>query len=314
MSWNEICDRVINKIGSALKSDSEIKQFKTWFMEREIIGYRFDPMLILKSYYIGKQLHKNLDHFIVVCGKEGYGKSTIAFQIASWVNPNFNLNNITYSANGYINILKRKAQGNDIETPESLVMDENTELLSRESLSMSNRVLTKTFFVQRRLHFLVIMCIPNFFMLDSVVREHRVSTVIYIKQRGDYRAIVGKGIKLVNEYGKKEKNIERVSLPPGTYWDGHFNDNFPKTIDPEEYDKNKKLNIVKLLVDLSNDTDAIKMVPATKVSKEFSFSQDKMIRLIKTNQVSGKQIGGKWYVTKEAYESLINDGFSGDVS
>ena len=66
----------------------------------------------------------------------------------------------------------------------SIVLDEGTELLSRETQKQTNMAFLKTFFVQRVLGYLVITDIPNFFMLDNVIRLHRVRTLITITDRG----------------------------------------------------------------------------------------------------------------------------------
>jgi len=109
MTWKELYNHTLKQIGEKIKP-SETTTFKKWFMEREKIGKRFDSVMVLRCFRIWQQLKNKLDHFIVLCGREGFGKSTFSFQIASWVNPNFDMDNICYGAQSYLNILGKKAK------------------------------------------------------------------------------------------------------------------------------------------------------------------------------------------------------------
>lgn len=109
-SWEELCGLTLEKIQGSLKA-TEIPTFKKWFMKREKVGYLFDYQMILRCFRIWQELEQGLDHFLVIAGREGFGKSTFSFQIAAWVNPNgFGLNNICYGTKSYLDILSRKAK------------------------------------------------------------------------------------------------------------------------------------------------------------------------------------------------------------
>ncbi|MFC1704715.1 hypothetical protein ACFLZ6_00115 [Nanoarchaeota archaeon] len=107
-NWSELCDITVGKIEHKLKQ-KEVPSFKKWFMQREGIGYRFDYQLVLRAYRIWQELQNNLDHFAVISGREGFGKSTLALQLASWVNPNFQLTNVCYGAKSFLDILGNRA-------------------------------------------------------------------------------------------------------------------------------------------------------------------------------------------------------------
>ena len=109
LSWEELCEHTLNKIGHKLKL-SEIQIFRNWFAERESVGYLFDPTMILRCFRIWQDLQKGLDHFVVISGREGFGKTTLSFQIAAWVNPQgFTIKNVCYGAKQYLDILSKKA-------------------------------------------------------------------------------------------------------------------------------------------------------------------------------------------------------------
>ncbi len=233
--------------------------FKKWFMERiETVTAVFDSAMIMRCFMIWQDMQRGYDHFVVIAGGEGFGKSTLSFQMASWVNPNFKLENVCYGARKYIEILQKKARvclnkkEEEVEK-ESLVMDEGTELLSKDALTKTNKVIIKTTFIQRRLKYLVIINIPNFFLLDTTIRSHRTKTLVEITKRGKYKCITGKAISLVAQYGLKNKKISSVKIPNGTFWHGDFTKHFPRNIDPEEYDVVKLVGIDETLNTLSED-------------------------------------------------------------
>jgi len=188
-----------------------------------------------------------------------------------------------------------------------LVLDEaGTQLLSRQSLSSSNVSLTKSFFAQRALKFLIILCVPNFFFLDTVIREHRVKSLIHITKRGTYKLITGKGIKTVSEFGKKTKQISKVTLGLSDFIYGNFSKKFPKTVDKEQYEIQKLEAIDELLTGLKDDFVEQKLFPASKVAKELGITTNTLINHIQNRQIQGKQINARWYISREAYNKLIS--------
>ncbi|GAG75148.1 unnamed protein product [marine sediment metagenome] len=251
-TWVELCDRVIRHLGV---KKSERVLFTKWFMKREGIGYLFDPFLIWRCFFIWKELKKGLDHFIILSGKEGYGKSTLAFQIASWIDPSFNVSMICYDAKSFVNIMLERANSNKLspEGLKALVLDEGTELLSRDHQNVTNKVLIKTFFIQRALKFLVLINCPNFHLIDSVVRFHRCRTLIEVTQRAHYKGITGKAIKIISDVGMKTKSISGVKLPIGTFWHGTFKKDFPKTIIRSDYELHKHDGIRRTLKQLQGE-------------------------------------------------------------
>lgn len=188
---------------------------------------------------------------------------------------------------------------------ESIVLDEGTELLSRESLNVMNRSLTKTFFVQRALNFLVITNIPNFHMLDSVIRLHRCRTLIEVIARGRYKCITGKGIGIVAKEGQQFKEVTGVKLPEGLWWHGQFSIDFPAAINRQEYENHKLFSIKTMLSEMKDDVLQRRMVSAGKVAKEIGADTKTIVRLIKKQELEGKQIGNKWYITRKSYDKVM---------
>ena len=306
MSWSELADYTINKLARFLEP-SEHKTFKAWFLKREHIGHFFDYGLILRCFRICQEVENNLDHFIVIVGREGLGKSTLSFQIAAWINPNFVIEHICYGAKAYLDILRKKARIAKLShaVSSSLVLDEGTELLSREIMNATNRALIKTFHIQRALKTLVIINIPNFFMLDPAVRQHRVRTLIEIKDRGVYKMMLGNALELVDKEGRKTKRIGSVRLKPGTYWNGYFRSAFPLTIDRGAYEAHKLKGIRDTLEEMRFEVVETKLIPVSRVAKQVGVTNETVVSWIQKGIVSGKQIGGQYFIPKLAYDLLM---------
>jgi hypothetical protein len=249
-TWEELANMVGDKIEqSKMLQDFNKKRFKQWFMLREKVGLRFDWKLISRAYHICQQLDKHNDHFTIIVGDEGTGKTTMAAQFCSWVSPNMNIDDFCYNMPDYVDKLKRIAvdyQKNKLDkNDKSINIDEGgIDLFSREAMRTSNRVLAKTFMVQRFLNVHVTICIPSYWNLDSMVRDHRIKTLIIIPRRSDYKCVVGQGIKIINKTGSKDKTkpLMTLPIPYGMFWEGHFRKNFPDTISFEEYE-NKFIEI-----------------------------------------------------------------------
>lgn len=303
MTWEEIYELTYSKLKENIKKE-EITSFKNWFMEREKLGYCFDYFLVYRCFKIWKELKNNLDHFVVISGREGLGKSTLAIQMMSWIYPELTLDNVTYNAEGFIDLLSKKAETEGEKEITGIILDEGTELLSRESFNLTNRTLTKSFFIQRALKFCVIICIPNFHMLDSVVKNHRVRTLIEVIARGKYKAITGEGIKLVAKYGKDNKEVNGIKIPNGKFWNGYFNKDFPNTLKYEEYEKHKLSQIKEALSKMKGETIRQKLIPTSKVAKELGVAVDVVTRMIQSGKVRGLMIGNRRYIRYEDYENL----------
>lgn len=309
MSWKELFIHIFPKVKSELKKN-EYKQFQEWFMEREKVGYLFDPVLVLRCYHIWKELSSGLDHFIVIEGREGTGKSTIAAQVVAWVAlDGFTVNNICTTLRDFVSVLDERYKECQDGPPldiRGLTLDEGNELLSKEAMSTSNKIFLKLFNVQRILRFNVAICIPNFFMLDKTVRTHRTKTLICVKERGDYRAFTGKAIPLIAKWGENEKSWKQVRIPNGTFWDGHFSKDFPKTIDRQEYEFHKLSAIGDLIGETKEDIGAKKMMAVAKIARQLDVSAKTIIRRIVNGELEGKKIGNRWLLSTESYEKLVS--------
>jgi len=56
---------------------------------------------------------------------------------------------------------------------------------------------------------------------------------------------------------------------------------------------------------MKDDVVERKMVAATKVSKEIGCVPETIVKMIKRQEIEGKMISGKWYLTRAAYDKIM---------
>jgi len=311
-SWKELGELFANRIEKTefiLKKNWNRKHFLEWFKIREKVGLLFDWRLVAKCYTIWKDLQDENDHFTVIVGSEGEGKTTISTQICAWIAPDMDLNDIVFDMPHYISKLMEIADGYKKldKNDRSIQIDEGgISLFSREALSRSNKTLAKSFMIQRFLNVHVAICIPHYWSIDTMIRSHRVKTLIICKKRGSYKCIVNQGVSILNKIGKKNKDrpLVTIPIPYNCFWEGHWSKEFPKTIDKKEYDKYKLKHIRKFLQDVKEEGDTIMMVKIGEASKKLTIDRRTLIKMIKNKEIEGKKIGTNWYLTKKALEKL----------
>lgn len=312
-TWPELADLIYERCQKEFDKSLDRQKFVDWFMLREKVGLTIDWKLVYKAYQICQELENESDYFVCVQGQEGKGKSTLAFQLASWVNPDLALEDSVYTAGQYISKMqastKAKLEGEHPGHNQTIIMDEGAlDLFSREAMQKGNRNLSKCFFVQRILNFCVIICIPNFYMVDSIIRQHRVRLLISMMRKGKYKAINKRGIAVVNAVMKKvDKDVNRATLPYGSFWEGNNRKPFPKTIDKKEYETTKLNNIAQFLDKANKDLhQEPKLIKLGEVSRALACDRRTILRMAEEGKVKAKKIGRDWYISKESYNILVD--------
>ena len=123
------------------------KGFKEWFFANKKNGWLFDTILVQRCFniYNDISIKKDKDHFMLIVGGEGLGKSTLGLQVCSWIDPEFIKKKICFTPKDYIRQLKIAKKGS------CLLIDEGgVSLYSRESMGKMNIKLTKLFMLQRQ--------------------------------------------------------------------------------------------------------------------------------------------------------------------
>lgn len=296
-SWKQLADKVM--IEASIKSN----RFKKWFMGKEKLGgLFFNSFWYYRLYNIRKALMlEDGDHFICIAGKEGTGKSTLGNQSAAVLSKNFQLKHICYRPLDFIKGIRYSEPG------DTFILDEgNLFLFSRESMKDDNKWMVKLFALMRQRNLCVIICVPNFFTLDSYVRNHRVDTLIYLHRKGQFTCFKGKAIRIISKEGSKFKNIAGIKVPYGTFFRGHFNREFPRINDVsiEAYRAHKGENFDLFLDEVEEAIrkrdEQPEWLSISQAKKIVPLNEDTYIKKIKSGELKGKKIGGKYFIDRIA--------------
>lgn len=192
-------------------------------------GFYLDGYLKANLDHMVKDVTKNnYDGFILIVGREGFGKTTLAFQIAKYVDPTFNLDHVVFTAEQFLEAV------DNAERYSAIVFDETMGYLSsRGSMSKFNKVLIKVMSEMRSKNLFVFLNIPNFFMMDWYVAQHRTTGLLYIRKRGYFGCYDYPTKKKLYMQGKK---LHSYHIPPN--FTGRFTSSF--ILDEKLYEAKKQ--------------------------------------------------------------------------
>lgn len=304
VSWEERIELTYEKYKDTIKN---YNHFKRWMIQRKEVGYNIDMAMIVKCYNIHHRITTmNDDHFLVTVGMEGVGKTTYIMNVCSMVDPTFNCSRICYTLKQFLDFVKVCNPG------EAVLIDEGGSVLySRQAMSQRNVGLTKLFSIIRQKNLFIGIAIPNFFVLDSYVRMHRVNSLVNIEERGTYRlvsdALNRVSITKLNKEGSASRDVANVKPVPGTAFRGHFSKSLPGNIDEEEYLIRKAEHmdeIVDELNDLDDEVSISKYVKLKEVAEKIGCDRKTVNNMINDGRLEGKKIGSNWFVTREIFEKL----------
>lgn len=171
---------------------------------------------------------RNFDSFICITGREGYGKSTFAFQVAMFLDPTFDLDRVCFTPDQFVEAVQSAKKF------EAIVLDESVGWLSsRGSMSKFNKQLIKIFSEMRSKNLFVILVIPSFFELDKYPAIHRSTGLIHVSKRGYFGCYDYPTKRKLYYVGKKTYTY---SVKPNFI--GRFTAYFP--LDEEAYEEKKQ--------------------------------------------------------------------------
>lgn len=306
-TWPEIVELILEH-----SKEEDNKRFREWLFSKEFIGYHADYFLWRQAYGIQKKINtEDNDHFTVIAGIEGSGKSLLGLIMAAMVSPTFSMKHICFSISDFLKVIKEVKKG------DTLMLDEGAIFLfSRESMSKDNRRVVKTFNLMRQLNLHIIVCIPNYNNMDSYIREHRVDTLLQIRKSKDtYKGITKEGIGVVNDVSKKVKDVNKVKLPYGSFWNGYWTKSYPAVNDvtEEAYRKKKREHLDQFITQLSKEVQyeeeaVISMVKISEFMKVVPMSRDQIAYNIQKGLIPGRKVGSIWYIDGEYYRKLRDLG------
>lgn len=178
---------------------------------------------------------RDFDWINVIVGPEGIGKSMLAIQESRESDPKFIENfpdNTVFDVGDLINQVANSYPGKKIIGDEGALM-----FFSRDAMTKDVKNGIKMLTAMRAYNLSLTICVPNFWIIDKYIREHRVKSVMRVVKRGWIHYYGPKKVRMIRQDKKKRYK---------TIWpDYDFRDSYPK-VEPELWEiyKNKKKSIV----------------------------------------------------------------------
>ena len=187
-------------------------------------------------------LRKNYDAFVIISGREGFGKSTLAAQIAIAMDSTYNLSRCCFTPKQFVEASEKA------EEYQAVVFDETMGFLSsRGSMSSFNRDLIKVFSEMRYKKLVIILCIPNFFEMDRYPALHRSEALLHVYKRSRFASY---DYKKKHDLYLKGKKIYKYIVTPN--YRGRFYEYFP--LNQKAYDKKKRESTQEIEQDKERET------------------------------------------------------------
>jgi len=196
-----------------------------------------------------KVMKYNWDYVSVVAGLPGSGKSTLARSLAFFCDQGFNIDNIVFTAQDFINVTT--------SCPEysAIVYDECFEgMNTKATLSPEFQKIINHLQLIRKRHLFIFLCLPNFFDLSKGIAVFRTSHLfltyasndgkrgsVLAFSRGNKRRLYVEGRQYMN-YNAVQANI-RASFTRNNW-----------ILDEEEYEKKKDKVLLKYAEELDKKT------------------------------------------------------------
>lgn len=181
-------------------------------------------------------LEKDFDFVTVIDGREGSGKSVLAMQLGAYLDPDFCLDNVVFTAEDF----KKKIKDPKTKKGTCVLLDEGFNAInSRSSMSEVNRSMGAVATEMRQKNLFIIIVLPSFFDLDKQFAIHRASSLVhvYLKDgvdRGQYLIFPRSKKLCLYLNGKKTYNYSKPKSPfPPCRFSKHY------VIDETEYRQKK---------------------------------------------------------------------------
>ena len=191
---------------------------------------------------------KNTSNVMIIDGKSGKGKSTLAFQCAKYIDSDFGLHKIHYDPHEFLSSTKGKVGLAQAKQGDCLVFDEALLLSNRSTMSAINKMIVASMSMIRSKNLTIIFCVNSIFDLDKNLAIFRSDLVLHVYgneghfDRGKFLAFF-KGndgqdrIKTLYLLGKKYYDYGKPRC--------NFNSKFSKyfVVDEKEYEAQKQIGI-----------------------------------------------------------------------
>lgn len=198
--------------------------------------YVASPILRQQRKAYKKVTEGDQDRVYVITGRERSGKSTLAQQLAYTVDPNFSLDNITFTPKQFEERVRRAKKF------EAIIYDEGFfGLSSKGSISKENRKLVRLFMECGYKNLFIYVCLPSYFLLEkyiAIFRSQALFNVFVSRKNFKLRFYKVYNYKQKTELYLRGKAMLSFSRPKiaKSY---RFYGKLPPNIDRKEYDTKK---------------------------------------------------------------------------
>ena len=215
--------------------------------------------------------NKKQSAVIITDGRSGMGKTTISFQIAKYMTPDFSLDNVHFTPESFTEALTRTKKG------DTIIFDEAMLLSSRAALSSINKMIVIAMSMIRSKNLCIIFNVNSIFDLDRNLALSRAD--LLLNCYGD--SLTDKGKILAFFRGSdgqdriKQLYIHGKKFYSYGYPKSNFNTTFPShfVLDEEEYERRKQIGVNRFL-----------KATKTEVGQKERASRDKLIGFIYDNR------------------------------
>jgi len=256
-------------------------------------------------YKLPKKLTELLDGFkwaihnkkqsavMLVDGRSGYGKTTISFQCAAYMTPDFSLDNVYFTPESFIEALSNTKKG------DTIIFDEAMLLSSRAALTAINRMMVVAMSMIRSKNLFIIFNVNSIFDIDRNLALSRADLLLNcygdsLTDRGRFLAFFKGGdgqdrIKHLYIYGKKYYSYAR----PRSNFNATFSSYF--VLDEIEYETKKQIGVNNFLKGKK-----------TEAGKRWLHQRDKLIKYIYENDgLIQEDIGNLINVEKSVISDIL---------
>jgi len=168
-----------------------------------VLSEKMKKQLQKMKKFVGEQ---DQDFIVVVTGYEGLGKSTLALEMCNEWDPEFSEQKITFHPKNF-----RKTVINS-KFPDAVMLDEGAfSFFSRNAMSGDVKKNVQLLTACRKYNLMIIICVPDFFILDKYLREHRVRAVVRVTKRGRFQVFNFKNLQRI------EKKKGKIKYPKASF-------------------------------------------------------------------------------------------------
>jgi len=334
--YHKICEHITTLLvrNSKVKSEHET-EFKEWMLSKEGIFPRFgicaDSLVYAQCFYIRRKLlddTQEQQHMVIVGGKVGKGKTTIASQICSLVDESYCLERVCYLPHQFFKVI------NTLKPGQAIHIDEGGNFFKALNTSTkASKYLGQYFQMARAKRLFIVINYDDFEKMNKEIRE-KADTIIYkipnpkVNTAHKYkpywwyksRAVVG-----INNFfsGKKKIPLTHKEMLKFISFKGANHKDYPIINDlNEEQFKNNKMKYVQVFEDLmlrefddlvaasENKVNKAEVeanyLKANEVRKMFSISDDTLLLIRRQNPEIAIKIGKQFRYHEQKIIAAFN--------